>query len=75
MVLHGFPIGVSKTAPELGIFNRKDPVFFSSKVFSRALWHFGGEKIEKKLFPKRRWVSKDSPIGVPKNCSRTRDFQ
>jgi hypothetical protein len=29
-------IRVPKTAPELGIFNRKDLVFSSSKVLSRA---------------------------------------
>ncbi len=42
-----------KTAPELGIFNRRDLVFFSSKVFSRGYRHFGGEKIEKKTLSKK----------------------
>jgi hypothetical protein len=42
-----------KTAPELGIFNRKHLVSFSSKVFSRAYRHFGGEKIGKKTPSKK----------------------
>jgi len=56
------PIGVPKTAPELGIFNRKDLVFFSSKVFSRVYRHFGGEQIEKKTFTK---IVDGSPLIPP----------
>jgi len=41
------PIGIPKTAPELGIFNTNDLVSFPSKVFSRAYRHFGREKFEK----------------------------
>ncbi len=52
------PIGVPKTGPDLGIFNKNDLVFFPSKVFSRAYRHFGGEKIEKKHFPKK-WMGLD----------------
>jgi hypothetical protein len=57
------PIGVPKNCSRTRIFNRKDLVFFSSKVSSRAYQHFGGEKIEKKSFQKNGWVSMDSPYG------------
>ncbi len=57
------PIGVPKIAPELGIFKRKDLVFFPSKVFSRAYRHVGGEKNrKKKSIQKSGWVSMGSPF-------------
>jgi len=42
-----------KNDPDLEIFYRKDPIFFSPKVFSGPYRHIERKKIEKKTLPKK----------------------
>ncbi len=47
------PIGVPKNGPELGIFNKKDLVFFHQKCFLEHIGISEGKKSKKKTLSKR----------------------